>query len=63
MVMKASILEIGSGTGLPSIMSKLMNAKMVITTERDSEPFLLDNLKRTMTLNGLKSELVVTDCY
>lgn len=48
------IVEIGSGTGLPSIVAaSFAQAKSCILTERDDEPKVLNNLNDIITMNNV----------
>jgi len=48
------IVEIGSGTGLPSIVAALFaQASQCILTERDNEPRVLKNLNDIITMNNV----------
>ena len=47
------IVEIGSGTGLPSIVAALFQAKSCILTDRDDEPKVLNNLNDIITMNNV----------
>lgn len=48
-----SVLEIGAGTGLVSVVAALLGAKSVIVTDRD-EPHILNSLRTTMIINNVE---------
>lgn len=49
-----SIVELGSGTGLPSLVAALCQAKSCILTERADEPHVLENLDTNIKLNNVE---------
>jgi hypothetical protein len=60
LIRSQSILEIGAGTGLPSIISAKLNASKVVASERADEDFLLKNLEQIGILNALENFSVVS---
>jgi predicted nicotinamide N-methyase len=48
-----SVVELGAGCGLPSIIAALSGAISCLITERGEEPSILDNLRLNVKKNGL----------
>jgi len=49
-----TIVELGSGTGLPSLVAALCKAKSCILTERADEPIVLQNLDSNIKMNSVE---------
>lgn len=49
------IIELGAGTGLPSIVAAKVNAKKCILTERANEDKILENINQNIILNNVEN--------
>jgi len=52
----ARVLEIGAGTALPGVVAAKIGAAVVLT-DREDQPQVLENMRRTCTLNGISCEI------
>jgi len=50
-----TIIELGCGTGLPSIVAGKINAKKCVLTERANEDKVLDNINQNIMLNKVEN--------
>lgn len=58
-----SVVELGSGCGLPSIVAALSGARCCLITERAGEPSILKNLQLNVKKNGLLDICTVVSNY
>ena len=54
-VNNTKVVELGAGTGLPSIICALLGAESVLVTERENEDNALTNLQRTIEINHVEN--------
>ena len=58
---KMSVVDVGAGSGILSILALMLGAKKVDSIENDEDA--KDNFYKNMALNNLNNDLMIMDCF